>query len=228
MPKPRRAQLTGKWLSLRSSRRAAPSIVDSAAQAMAAGAKPSDAVAERSAPPELRETVQSALATKPGEPGAGAEADVVKPTRSVASEAAQDATPAGSSARIDIARLTEAVADLGKKKSRRRRYGEGVLPTEAPSGPAIGAGGPTRLADRGSDDEPLQGRATARRGDARQEGILPALADPLDDHESERAGDEPEHAAAARKNIGARIFRGVLVFGLAGLAIAAITALPRV
>ena len=223
MPPPRRAQLTGKWFSLRSSRRAAPAHVECAEQAVATKTKPSDSMAER-AGTALKDTAQPAPAMKSG-PDGGTE--MLKPKRSVDPDAALDGRPEGSSARIDIARLAEEVADIGEKKSRRRRYGEGVAPVGAPSGKVVGARVSSRHDDMKANDGETPRDKAARRDDPRQDSILPALADPIDDHEAEIARGETAHTVAAGKNIGARILRGVLLFCLAGLAIAAMITLPR-
>ena len=219
-PPPRRAPLTGKWFSLRSSRRAAPAVVDSAAQAVAGESRLS--AAEAAALPSMIETAQP---VQPMKPGHGNVAETVTPARAGSRHAAEQAAPGKPAARIDIARLTEAVADLGEKKSRRRRYGEAVSPTIAPPDPVAGA--PTRHGDRGTADDEMHANATVRRVAARHSDVLPALADALDDHERGTGPDEPEQSGAASNRIGARFLRGMLLCCLAGLAIAAMITLPR-
>ena len=224
MPPPRRATLTGKWFNLRSSRRAAPGIVDSAAQAVASETRPSDGAAGAATPPRATDTAPTALPMKPVR---GDAAERVKPARAASPRAKGHATPEKTSARVDIAQLTEAVADLGEKKSRRRRYGEVVAPTGAPPGSAADAKAPTRPDGHSADDDEMQGAASARRIEARAKNALPPLADALDDHEDEIVAHEPEQSTPAGRSIGARVLRGVLLCCLAALAIAAMITLPR-
>lgn len=202
VPPPRRAPLTGKWFSLRSSRRAEPALVDTAAQAVMAE-KP--ARARQVEKDRAAEGVRAARArSKTDAPG--------------------NTTPGKSSPKIDIARLTESVADLGEKKSRRRRYGESVSPRNAPPGSDDGTKAPIQPDGDSTDEDAKHPNAAARRVDGRASSVLPALGDGEDDI----MPDAPEQSAAAGKSNGGRILRGMLLLCLAGLAVSAMILLPRV
>lgn len=215
-PLPRRAQLTGKWLSLRSSRRAAPSMVEVATQMVQTDKGLLVAWAEEGARQPVPETAS---------PGRGEASGRVEPVCSAELQGHANAAPDAPVTRIDIARLTKAVADRGTKKSCRRRYGEAVSPTCTPlADPSAEKRAPTNLSDSGADDDLRHLAATRRASDSKKDG-LPPLADAGDDASRHV---EAELSAPVGKGAGARVLRGLLVLGMAGLAIAAIFLLPRV
>ena len=221
-PPPRRAPLTGKWFSLRSSRRAEPALVDTAAQAVIAETRLSIAEPESAASSPMIKAAKPARARQADKDRA---AEGGRPARARnKTDAPGNTSPGKSSLRIDIARLTESVADLGDKKSRRRRYGETVSPRNAPPGSGDGAKAPIQPDGDSADEDAKNPNATARRVDGRASNVLPALGD----GEDEITSDAPEKPAVAGKSSGGRILRGMLLLCLAGLAVSAMILLPRV
>lgn len=125
LPPPRRAALTGKWPSLRSSRRPQPDSVMSAARAVAGegyGDGDSDVhtVDEPlSVAPDTLQTRQSRLRGN-GAPNRD------KPARAGKKDAVK----------INIAKLMDDVADLGERKSKRARFGASASASTPAPAPA--------------------------------------------------------------------------------------------
>lgn len=216
VPPPRRAPLTGKWLSMRSSRRADPAMVEAAAQMAEAECQP-PITATKSAIAPSTDVPDRAAGRMAHRGGTTTEA---APSATATPRAQPDASRAPAKG-IDIAQLTAAVAELGEKKSQRRSYAEGIAPTRPTPGPAAAKA----TAGRDGDDESPHA-AACQSVDGGAHSLLPPLAKPGREADEISARDASAQPASTENGAGRRLLLGLMVLGIAGLAVTAMLFLP--
>lgn len=177
LPPPRRATLMGKWPRLRSSRRAGPGTILSAAQALgvdsgaANGASSIDPAFSTPAAEQQPRPATGVIGSG-ADAGHGANQGTSAPGGQRPLQTNAPATP-----KIDIARLMEEVADLGEKKRNRSRFGAGICAANRRHR-AVGSDAKTDAAADPANDGHATAFATLAPGDVHAHGATWPSNDP--------------------------------------------------